>query len=95
MNICNIYIFTIYINIYITPTTDHTDLAYCHKAILVMRRMGTLDCLHDCDFTSWDCSSLYIYIYIYIIYIYYIYICSQKDRQCTLLVITNLPMTPW
>ena len=39
---------------------------------------------------------IYIYIYVYIyIYIYILYICSQKDRQCALLVTTNSPMSPW
>ena len=45
-----------------------------------------------------------MYVYIYLCVCIYkshrskmsiIYICSQKDRQCALLVITNPPMAPW
>ena len=37
----------------------------CQKAIVVMRRMGALDCLHDVTIYLYIYKYIYIYIYIH------------------------------
>ena len=74
----NIFLLTIRIHIELRHWPYKPgNLACCHKAIIVVRRMGVLDCLHDfniCSFVLVEHSvcheTIPLLIYIYLQYIY-------------------------